>query len=102
MKKIITYLTAATLTAGLLSGLYAWTNTLATAGEMQVVRTQIKLLHQKFEADQRIRREQAIQERLWTLSDRYENKPMPQSTKEEKRSLEAELARLRGDKWTPK
>ena len=98
MKRAITILTAVSLVIGILAGMYAYDQGLAKAGDVQVIRTEIKLLHARFTQDQKIRRSQDIQQRLWQLEDRYEGKPMPQSVREEHRSLQVELDTLRGTK----
>jgi len=97
MKKLITILTCITLSIAILTGVYSHDQSLARATDVLVIREQIKLIHKRFESEQRVRRAQVVQERLWTLSDRYEGKVMPVSVREEARLLKAELARLRGE-----
>lgn len=57
----------------------------------------------EYRLDQKITNDKldAIQQRIWTLEDRYEGRPVPQSVKEECRKLKEEkkkLEKILGDK----
>ena len=71
-------------------------SSLAKASDVLKIRQEIKLINERYAEDQRIRRIQAIQERVWVLEERYTDKPMPTSVKEEYRRLKFELAALQG------
>ena len=95
MKKLITILTIITMTAGMLAGIYAHDQSLARATDILVIREQISAIHTKLEQDQNLRRARDIESRLWTLENRYEDKIMPISVKEEVQRLGVELRELR-------
>ncbi len=59
----------------------------AKAGDVKLIE---RRLDQKIKAD----RFEKVQERIWKLEDRYEKRPMPESVKEEYRSLKSEKEAL--------
>ena len=98
MKRAIMILTLITLVTGTLGCLWSYDKSKANASDLLVIRAQIANIQLSFEAAEKRRRANDIEQRIWTLSDRFENKPIPQSVKEELRRLEKELKELRGDK----
>ncbi len=68
---------------------------LARASELLKVRTEVKILYKKYENDKKTNRANNVQERIWVLEERFLNKQMPRSVKEEYRRLQVELTRLR-------
>lgn len=95
MNRIVTYLTITTLVFTILGGVYAYDQKKANAADVIVLREQIKLLHKQFNESQKIMRARDIDNRIWTLENRYEGKEMPISVKEEIHRLEMELKELR-------
>lgn len=95
MKRILSYLTAITLAFTLIGGLYAYDQRKANASDVVLVQEQIRLLHKEFSASQKIMRARDIDNRIWTLENRYEGKTIPLSVKEEIHRLKMELRVLR-------
>lgn len=98
MKKAITFFTLGTLIIAVIGGLHAYDQSLAKATDILVVREQIQAIHVQLKQDQNLRRARDIDQRIWTLEQRYEGRVMPISVKEEMHRLSVELLELRGDK----
>lgn len=96
MNKTLTVVSIIAAVFVIIGGLYSYDQRVAKATDVLVMGTQIKLLYEKFDTEQKIRRIQVVQERIWILNDRYLDKKMPQSVLEELRRLEAELKILEG------
>ena len=98
MKRLITILTTITLAVGLITCLWSYDKSKANASDLLVIRAQIANLQTAFTEDQKRRRANDIEQRIWTLEDRFEGRQLTQSVKEELRRLKKELKELRGDK----
>ena len=88
---------AGTLISVCVIGAYIFNHdqSLARASDVLKVREEIKMIHQRYQDDRQARRAESVQERIWVLDERYSGKQMPLSVKEEYRSLQAELRKLR-------
>ena len=107
--KIVTGLTIVSLLLGIMGGFWKYDQTKANAADVEVVKEEIKLMQQKYELEiqlmkkefdtrDNIIRERDLENRIWTLKNRYEGKPtyeIPLSVKEEIHRLEMELNSLR-------
>ena len=98
MKKTITILTMITLITGVLGCLWSYDKSKADAADLMVIRAQIQHLQVAFTEAEKRRRANDIEQRIWTLEDRFEGRQLTQSVKEELRRLKKELKELRGDK----
>ena len=95
MNKILTYLSVAVIVCGAITWVITHDQSLARATDVMVIRAQIKAIHSQLDLDQKLRRARDIDQRIWDLEQRYENKTMPLSTKEEIHRLQIELSELR-------
>ena len=98
MKRLITILTVITLAVGLITCLWSYDQSKANASDLLVIRAQIANIQKSFEAAEKRRRAENVEERIWLLEQRFVGKEIPLSTREEIRRLEKELKELRGDK----
>ena len=82
LKELITSITAILILFGMIFGVYKYIDTrYALAEEVKKVE---KRLDYKILSDQY----NAIQQRIWTIQDRFQKKPMDQTTTDELRKLE--------------
>jgi len=96
MNKILTYLSVAVIICGAITWGIAHDQSLARATDILVIRAQIQAIHSQLDLDQKLRRARDIDQRIWDLEQRYENKTMPLAVKEEMHRLRVELSELRG------
>jgi len=88
VKKITAICGLITALAGVVTLLFTIDHRFAKSSELKKVKTR---LEHKIESDHY----QWLEQRSYTLKDRYINKPMPQSVKEEIRKIEDDLKWLR-------
>jgi hypothetical protein len=95
LKKIAT-ITGIIVSIGVIAGfIFQHDQSLARASDLLKVRAEITILYKQYEDDKKTSRATTVQERIWTLDERFIEKPMPQSVKEEYRRLVVELNKLR-------
>lgn len=108
-KKILTGLTIVSLFIGILGGLWQYDLSKADASEVLVVKEEIRLMQKKYETEMYLMKEEFdnrddtmrmrdLDNRIWTLRNRYEGIPLyevPISVKEEIHRLEMELSELK-------
>jgi len=95
LKKIAT-IAGVIVSIGAIAGfIFQHDQSLARASDLLKVRAEIAILYEKYADDKKTDRSKVVQERIWTLDERFIEKPMPKSVKEEYRRLVVELNKLR-------
>ena len=84
MKKIIAILSSITFIASIVAGVIFIEERYASAKDLKLVAMR---LEQKIQQD----RSHVLQERLWSIEDRYINKKMPEEIKKQYRYLKEEF-----------